>query len=727
MFAETSSEKKGGSQPCLSPGMMPLFWIVLWSTLFPLARFSGPDRCSVHESSSLQNKSPLLKSLQCYNDYKSYVHCEWSEHRNTTQQLWFKTDNTREQCLPYGTAVQDAREHRTVQCRYETRAFSIGIRHTVFFLEEKTETLCSSVPHKPLALSQHLRARPPVDLSTHDAGDGGRRLSWSSPYPSSSSLNKNIKYQLSYRTVRQDNWMNENVTKTSLTLEKRLLLPGHRYEARVRARTTVGQWSQWSPVVTWQTGEDAGQFPSLHCVLDGEKEVTCSWEVSRELAHFITHQLACRRNQTAPSERCCVNPTVASDLSGTVLRYSCSLTVTDPAHLLLELLPTRNAKVFEANQHIRPNPPQQVKVREKGRNWMVEWTDPSTASKLNLYYQLCYYKIQDKKCSVRNISQGSTSINILEASLVPSQQYQVKVRSLVVPGEDSIYGGLPSEWTNPVNWTSHEATWSLNTLIYFSISVFVAAAFLTLYCTIPACQRRVILWVDSVPSPGKSKILSEIKSATSWTLMQSENTSMCKVQHLDSVSTCSSDVSLWSSKDSEKKCLEHGEGCWRFDNEPQLAVEVTSSDTSSLSFSGPYILCPASESNFNSVKVKREETQKDTSSDDSASPSPLNCTFYGEGYVCLPNRCKSRSTQDLVSHSDPNTNTHTAEQDQHHEDSTMWPDNMDVQPGLGETTSSHQPPPYTSGPFTPWPQGSAIHASGYCHLPTAHMQAKKMT
>lgn len=45
---------------------------------------------------------------------------------------------------------------------------------------------------------------------------------------------------------------------------------------------------------------DAGQFPSLHCVLDGEKEVMCSWEVSREQAHFITHQLACRRNQTAP-------------------------------------------------------------------------------------------------------------------------------------------------------------------------------------------------------------------------------------------------------------------------------------------------------------------------------------------------------------------------------------------------------------------------------------------
>lgn len=58
----------------------------------------------------------------------------------------------------------------------------------------------------------------------------------------------------------------------------------------------------------------------------------------------------------------------------------------------------------------------------------------------------------------------------------------------------------------------------------------------------------------------------------------------------------SSDVSLWPTKDSEKKCLEQDEGCWRCDNQHPLAVEVSSSDTSSLSFSGPYILCQVSRS-----------------------------------------------------------------------------------------------------------------------------------
>ncbi|KAG8007156.1 Cytokine receptor common subunit beta [Nibea albiflora] len=658
---------------------MPLLWVMLWSLFPPLAHFSSPDRCTAHESVS-QNESSLLQSLQCYNDYKSFVHCTWSE--DTALQLWFKKTGldrrvTREQCVPYDAAAQDAAEHRTVHCRYNTSAFAMGIKHTVFFIKSETESLCSSVGHKPLDLSQHLRARHPVSLSTRDAGDGGRLLSWSSPYPSSSTLNGNITYQLGYRTDRQDSWTVEDVTNTSVKLEKQLLVPGRRYEARVRARVSVGQWSHWSPAVTWQTEEDVGQFPSLHCVLDGENEVMCSWKVSRELAHFITYQLACQRNQTAPSERCCENSAVTPDLSGTMLKYSCSLTVADPAHLLLELVPTRSAKIIKPYQH----------SEYKGT----------------------------QECTIRSGPTGSTSQNILEASLEPSQEYQVKVRSLIVSGA---YKGIPSEWTEPVRWTSNTATWSPSTLIYVSIAVLVAAVFLTLYRSIPACQRRVVLWVDSVPSPGKSKILSEFKSAASWTLMQSESTAMCKVQHMDSISTCSSDASLWSTKDSEGKCVEKDEGCWKCDDLPSSAEEVHTADTSSMSFSGPYIFCQVSEPNCTSADVKCEEEKKEASSDDSASSPPATFTVYGQGYVCLPSRFKS--TQDLVSHHNADASSHRqdgAEQDQ------QRPDKSDVQRGLdwttGEPTSIHQPPAYITGPFASWPQGGTVQPSGYCHIPTA--------
>ncbi|KAM4531488.1 cytokine receptor common subunit beta [Odontesthes bonariensis] len=710
---------------------MALFWALLWSLLPTLALFSGLDFCGFQESSSSQSVSSLLESLQCYNDYKSHVHCRWKRHCNATLQLWFKTKESSELCVPLDAA--NASEPGGVHCRYETNLFVIGALHTVFFLNNNTMAACSSVPHDSVALSQRLRARPPLNLSSLEAGEGGQRLQWSSPYPPSSSLNTNLTYQLGYRTQDQDFWTIENVTTTSVTLERQLLLPGHRYEARVRAQASMGQWSDWSPVVVWQTKDDFGQVPTLHCVLEGEREVMCSWEVNRELANFITYQLACRHKQTAPSERCCLNPTVSLGLTGTVVRYSCALTVEHPEDLQLELLPTHSAKTFKAYQHIRPNPPWQVKVKEKHSHWMVEWTSSEPDSIFRLSYQVNYCRTDDEGSAVMlNISEGSTYATILGTSLSPLQEYQVKVRSLVTPGHGSLYEGIPSEWTDPVKWTSNKgvhsttAIWSFPSVIYILISVFVVTVFLTLYCTIPACQRKVMLWVDSVPSPGKSKILSEIKSTSCQTLMQSEKTSYCKVQHLDSPSTCSSEALLWPSKGTAKKYLDQDEKWWESDNLTSTVEKVDSSDTSCLSFSGPYIFCQASPSTARSVNVQTEERYRETLSDISVSPIPVPASLYGEGYVCLPSRAVLRSTQDLTSQSNESTSSqwcNTAEQHQDCPNSTPRPVQSDDQSSPSESTIQEQPPEYTSETFSPWPQMGTIEASGYCHLPTPFITA----
>uniref|UniRef100_A0A3Q3RRM5 Colony stimulating factor 2 receptor subunit beta n=1 Tax=Mastacembelus armatus TaxID=205130 RepID=A0A3Q3RRM5_9TELE len=671
---------------------MPFFWVLLWLMLPLLALSSGPDRCAFQEGST----SSLLESLQCYNDYKSSVHCKWRKHRNT---LLYVHDPCRELCVPYSPPVPD--EPGTVRCEYKTRAFSTGIKHMFFFLKDEAGTICSSVPHKPLDLSLHCELIILSDVYTHTHLTEGDGSGGPAPTPPPSSVNKVLTYQLRYRTDRHDNWTTKNVTDTGMKIEKRFLLPGHRYEAKVRARAGVGQWSDWSPVVTWKTEEDTGQPPSLHCVLDGEVEVMCSWEVRTEMAHFLIYELACRHN---PTEPCCVNPRVTFGLNGTVLRYSCSLNVTDPAHLLLELIPTHHMKTFNSHQHIRPNPPQQVTVMERDNNWIVKWTESSTASKVKLSYQVYYYRREDP---LLNISAGSLSVNIRGASLEPSQQYQVKVRALVAPGFG--YKGVPSEWTDAKVWTSNPGS----TTLYVIIGAVVALVFLILYYTIPACQRKVILWVDSVPSPEKSKILSEIKSTTSQSFTESEDTSICKVLRFNSESTCSSDTSLWLIKDADKTCLELDEGCWNCDNLPPSVAKVNSSDMSSICFSGPYIFCQVSYSAKSSVDdAKCEEKEKEGSSN--RSPSPVNFALYGEGYVCLPGRTMSRSTQDLASHSETTTNTHrhdVAEQHQQCSDTTPRPDETD------QTTSRNHPPPYNPTPFTLWPQGGNLHASGYCHLP----------
>ncbi|PWA33188.1 hypothetical protein CCH79_00013665 [Gambusia affinis] len=764
---------------------MALLLVLMWLVLPNRALLSGLDHCGVHESSSSNNMSPWLQSLKCHNDYKTHVDCTWTAPANTTLQVWLReNDGSSELCGPFKD--EKTTEDGVVQCRHKTRVLGLGTSHTVFFVNNQTASLCSSSKHTSLRREQQLdvqtkpygdggvvwwcctvRARPPGGLTASEESDGSYWLKWSSPYPPSSSLNQNVSYQLSFRTQVEDEWTTQTVAETSVRLERQKLLHGRRYEARVRAWAGVGQWSEWSPVASWKTGDE---IPSLDCVLDGEKEVTCSWEVSRELAYLITYQLTCRHDPTARFEGCCVNPAVSSDPGGTEVRYSCPLTDVDPERLQLKLQPAHNAKTFQASKHseyseyrgVRTNSPVQVKVREKNGDWVVEWSPPAEAA-TELLYQVWYYRTTDPESpQLLNISQGSTRVSIPGTSLVPLQDYKVKVRSLVAPGEGSTYEGIPSEWSEPANWTSNKATWSVSTLIYFFCGLIAAALFLTLYFTIPVCRKKVVTWVDSVPSPGKSKSLFEIKSSSSPTLVQSEKTSICSVQHLDRVSTwyqishfthmtpqnrclhsaavaiekkegadeimhlsppcSSSEALLWPTRSTETTCADQSRSCWNCDNLPSPLDTVHNSDTSSMSFSGPYIFCQGS--GQMSMEVQQENV-RETKSDEAVPLFPAPCPLRDKDYVCLPNRNLSRSTEDLTSHSSsgPKWYDRPEQDQQQHPNATLRPVQPDSRSGFGEPAVRSQPPDNTAGLLPSWPQEGVN--SGYCQLPAVFMVPSK--
>lgn len=644
------------------------------------------DTCVIGESNSSHKVTTVLESLYCYNDFQSYLHCVWKEERHTNKslQLHFKHKSGSQLCEPYSSPVDG-----TSQCRYKTKRFAKGTNYTAFFKNE-TLSVCSSVQQQPLNLSLLLRAHPPVNLTTSRTEDGGRLITWSSPYPASSILNRNITYKLSHRAHGQDSWTTEELSEALKQLEKKLLSPGQRYEARVKARVSAGHWSHWTPVVSWHTEPDPGQVPSVECVVSGEQEVMCSWEMSRELVHFISYQLACRANHSAPFEICCKEPVVSPGYRHSVLKYTCSLKVKDlSTHLLLELKPTRNSKTFRASKHIRPYPPTQVNVTENGQDWIVEWTPPKKQS-FTLNYCVCYYSTPDEDSVTSvDIPEGSTSLTIPGSSLLPSQSYMVKVRSLVLSKNPDPYEGTPSDWSLPVEWTTHAAVWSISNWIYVSIGVIVAAVFLTLYCTIPACQRRAVLWAESVPSPGKSKIMSDIQTVAIRKIMLNENTYTSKVFGIDTVSTCSLNTSLWSTKDTERECLEVDEGVWNC-----CDFGVTSPDTSTNSFSGPYIFCQVVESKPMDDSFDQEEGSFPVL----GSPVTGDSGLFEEGYVCLPRHDASRSIQDLTSHS------HSSTDDQR----------KDIpEPELNCSND-------TSGPF--WPKGGTITGSGYCQMPTDFMR-----
>lgn len=93
-------------------------------------------------------------------EIKESVSCDTVlKHQNYDELLWVICPTVlcpcvcRRQCLPHSASVHD--EHRTVRCRYETKLFVMALNHTVFFLENKTEALCTSGSNKTLDLSQH--------------------------------------------------------------------------------------------------------------------------------------------------------------------------------------------------------------------------------------------------------------------------------------------------------------------------------------------------------------------------------------------------------------------------------------------------------------------------------------------------------------------------------------------------------------------------------------------
>ncbi|XP_072298369.1 cytokine receptor common subunit beta [Eucyclogobius newberryi] len=626
---------------------------------------SAADRCALSNSS--HTASPILTSLQCYNDYMSYFHCTWRDEpgrRSTGRlKLWLQTKRG-------GAGLCEERasdDEGFTHCRYKTKLFSSATIYTAFFKE--TLSLCSTGHTTSRDLSTLLRTRAPVGLSTSSTAEGGRLITWSSPYPQSSPLNDNITFQLNYRPDDHDDWTWEELWHNQKKLEKKRLIPGVRYEARVRARVRAGQWSHWSALVSWHTPPGVGTAPPVDCVLWDEQEVQCSWEQSVEQLHFISFQLLCRDNSSSPLDVCC-EPAVSvehKEHREDRVRFSCllNLTLRSTSDLQVALVPTRNTKRFCSSKHIRPRPPTHVRVTDRGNSWTVAWTPPQMPFS-EFESEMCYYshkmEAESDVCSdaqllgqrskqdigILRVPRGSSSGTIGGPSLLPSHTYRVKVRTRVT----SPYEGTPSDWSAPAEWTSRAALWPVSFWIYCSAAT--TGLFLAFFL-LPACRRKTLLWAESVPSPGKSKALLDLQT------VKKHEFYLCKVLDMDSVSTCSSSLSLWSPKSPDSREEEEDEedeqddGIWSCENLP-----VSPLDKSSLSFTGPYIFCQA-------VESRPEGDMSEVSScPDVGRPATERTVLFEEAYVCLPSHTVCRSVQDLTFQSHGSTEEEHSRAEEEH-------------------------------------------------------------
>ncbi|XP_051989127.1 cytokine receptor common subunit beta isoform X2 [Xyrauchen texanus] len=589
-------------------------------------------------------------------------------------------------CISNGPGVLLSNGKVSHSCHYKTKRFSSGTSHILFF-----GVPCISKP-TTFRVAQQGKVLTPIDLTEKLADGKGHLLSWRSPYPASSNITGTLVYQLQYRRYGNDWIVVDNINASKYMIERESLLPGYPYQAKVRARATVGLWSDWSSPVSWRTHSD-GVF-NLQCVIEGETIVTCSWQMKTELSPFMSYHVFCQDIDSSLGltfVECCNNPLLKS--SGPELsEFTCSVKTSNPSQLTMELRPVYYSRTFVVTENIQLPRPDPVKVEADGVV-NITWSLPEVDEDLNFQIQL---QIWTNKSSVLyNITRGQSRFEILSSSLQHSTQYLAYIRLQHIPDPDPDpevnYVVLPSEWSQPTPFTNNRASWPISYTIYILTSVFVAVLFVILYNVLPACHRRIELWKGSIPSPLNSRVIEGMikKSSTGWPDLQSEKekTSACVLQATDDISICKNSVSgkpllLYSEDmnlDTTTVKIRWSDGSNHFHS---YVGDGMCQDKSGMSFTGPYILCCEDSSPKDKIFDVPSDGDGTCISGTSENSAPIN-----GGYVMTP--------------------------------PTSKPDIQDSAPSkISPINFSDDPPEYTPSVD----HGSMVlpHPSGYFMLPVGH-------
>ncbi|MCI4385002.1 hypothetical protein PGIGA_G00045560 [Pangasianodon gigas] len=661
--------------------MFPLRTLLI-AALPLLVLSSNPEQCSSHTST--HHNSPMLASLQCYNDFTTQIRCTWEVESHTD---FLVPISNGELCVPDDHSKMQFSGNRTRSCVYKTEVFSMG-SHVFFF-----NTSCPSKV-TTFNIATQGKVLPPTKFSEKKVNGSNRLLSWSSPYPPSSPLTLNLTYQLKYRRHEHEWIVIDDITVTEFEIESQRLLPGYSYEARVRARGPVGLWSSWSPKVVWMTEEEG--VINLQCVIK-EGGVMCSWQVKKRQAELLSYHLCGHTNGTRMKCNHCSSHTERPHF-GTFLNFTCSLNSSEPELLTMEIRSVRKAKEFSNPDNIQPPRPSQLQAHKEDGVWKLSWARPSVSDKLTLFYQV-YLESNDTKNKVEfNLSEADLSSNV-PTSLLPSTRYMARVRAH--PGRD--YAGRPSDWSDPTYFTTDPAPW-INTIIYILIAMLVAVLFIILYNALPACHRRLVLWNVSIPSPINSKVLGEMSSkkflageANPYT--SNEKTCVFIIQTSDNPIICKGSISeyplLTCSNDSDMGLGMSESGWPQGSSHSSLYVDGSRmTDKSGVSFIGPYILC-------------REDSSVPPETSDTFFPSLL--TFDDDG------RYISESPKDSL----PIKGGYVLSPPKNPTSECLTPIDNQASENGEPRNSAHpndDPPAYTPSPAA---VSSAIfsHPSGYCLMP----------
>ncbi|XP_066512581.1 cytokine receptor common subunit beta-like [Hoplias malabaricus] len=521
-----------------------LVWVLCPSPSFP----SGPATPTCPHPILFAPASPALESLECRNDYSTNIHCSWTEVLDFPLSLFHMDpdDHTVSPCVRGPLLVQNALGWLQVQCQYNTSLFAIGFDDVFFF----------HTPHSPglsraFNLKQHARRNCPHDIT----GDGQTRC-WFDPKPTWVSLTPEprnstlipdpsdlrLPYPPSSKHPNSNgNSLEEERSEWSEEVRARgLMTKNERKENRLREEGTVDQFessgadyesSGWIPVLFRKTDTDSLPGPfNLQCVYDGEWKVKCSWEMKRELTQVILYNLSYRMHTDTLSEWCCAESEDGSndnkgDDDGNdyddpseddyVVKFSCLFSVSEADLLLLDLKPQPRTKVVQSYKHIEPVAPVGLTVEVIGQDWVLNWTLPKYRT-VPITSELRYWST-DSPGDIQTVHllTGVSLFVLAESSLLCPAHYLAHVRCSVTSrsGRGARYTGYPSDWSEPVQWTTRTAPASGASRVYFLLAASVSITVILTYFTLLTFHRKVKVWEVSLPSPFQSKALKAVCQA----------------------------------------------------------------------------------------------------------------------------------------------------------------------------------------------------------------------
>ncbi|XP_056615799.1 interleukin-3 receptor class 2 subunit beta-like [Triplophysa dalaica] len=427
-------------------------------------------------------ESSVLESLECRNDYRSHIRCSWRKNPSLSLSLFhMDPDNCKvAPCVRIPVPSQNAPGQERVFCRYNTSLFAIGFDDVFFF----------HTPHSPgVSRTYNLTKSNDTKWIFKQVND---ILSPSCLSPDCS------KTLLTSDPFRQHDHRHTEVDVIHQSANE-----------KVNKIETEGSGMLFDRPTLMFDYELPGPT-NLRCVYRGERNVSCSWKLTTDVAQYISYTLSYRTHSSSLGEWCCVDNVEVTNSRG-LLRMVGVFSIFEPGVQEVQLTPTPVTRVIHAYKHIQPACPTALCVELSREDWILNWTLPKYRT-IRLTSQLEYWStLTPKDVKTISLPDPVTVFSIPERSLIGSSEYRARVRcSLSMPRRPGQrYAGYPSEWTDLVSWTTQPEPLVprlVAFVLYFLIATLSVAISVVVFFILVVTQRRLRDWKASLPSPVHSKV-----------------------------------------------------------------------------------------------------------------------------------------------------------------------------------------------------------------------------